>query len=85
MLVSSASTVTLGSLSIPLWILVAALALTRPIVKLDLKKIGDMLMKITLNTVPFLLIASSEMVWDIGTKVVAATSTLWEAPPRPVP
>jgi hypothetical protein len=42
-------------------------------------------MKITLNTVPFLLIASSEMVWDIGTKVVAATSTLWEAPPRPVP
>jgi hypothetical protein len=74
MLVSGASTVTLGSLSIPLWILVAALAVTRLIVKLDIKRIGDMLMKMTLNTVPFLLIGSSEMVWDIGTKVVAATS-----------
>jgi hypothetical protein len=73
MLVSSASTVTLGPLSIPLWILLVALAVTRLILNLDLKRIGDMLMKITLNTLPFLLIGSSEMVWDIGTKVVAAT------------
>lgn len=38
MLVSSASTLTLGSLSIPLWILVTALAITRLTVKPGPKK-----------------------------------------------
>jgi hypothetical protein len=72
MLVSSASTVILGSLSMPLWLIVLLLALSRLIPTINSKKIGDMLMKITLNTVQFLLISSSEGVWDIGTKVVAA-------------
>ena len=73
MLVSSASTVTLGSLSMPLWLILAALALISLNRNLDkLKKIGDTLMKITLNTVLFSLTALSEMVWDIGTKVVGA-------------
>jgi hypothetical protein len=71
MLVSSASTVTLGSVSIPLWLILTALAVTRLIVNLNPKKIGDMLMKITLYTA-HLLIGSAEGVWDIGTKVVAA-------------
>jgi hypothetical protein len=72
MLVSSASTMTLGSLSIPLWLIVLALAASRLILTIHPKKIGDMLMKITLKTVPYLLIGTTEGVWDIGTKVVAA-------------
>ena len=72
MLVSSASTVTLGSLSIPLWLILTALAVTRLTLNLNLKKIGDMLMQMTLNTVSCLLTGTAEGVWDIGTKVVAA-------------
>ena len=73
MLVSSASTMTFGFLSIPLWLIVVTLAASRLILTLNPKKIGDMLMKITLKTPPYLLIGTSEGVWDIGTKVVAAT------------
>jgi hypothetical protein len=72
MLVSSASTVPLGSLPCPLWLILVALAVTRLISTLDLKKTGDMLMQITLKTISFLLIGTAEGVWDIGTKVVAA-------------
>lgn len=72
MLVSSASTISLGSLSIPLSAIVLALAVTRLLSTVNLKKIGDMFMHLTLNTVPTLLTTISEEVWDIGTKVVAA-------------
>jgi hypothetical protein len=71
MLVSSASTVTLGSMSIPLWLILILLAVASLIVNVNPKKIGDMLMKIRLYAV-HLLIDSAEGVWDIGTKVVAA-------------
>jgi hypothetical protein len=48
------------------------LAVTRLILDLDnLKKKGDTLMKIALNTVQFALTGIAEMVWDIGTKVAA--------------
>jgi hypothetical protein len=70
--VSGASTVTLGSYSIPLWLILTALAVTRLIVNVDLKKIGEMLMQITLKLVRLLLIGTAEGVWEIGTKVVAA-------------
>ena len=73
MLVSSASTISLGSLSIPLSAIVIALAVTRLLSTVNRKKIGDMFMHLTLNTVPTLLTTISEGVWDIGTKVVAAS------------
>ena len=60
MLVSSASTVTLGSYSILLRLILTALAVTRLIVNLDLKKIGEMLMKITSKLVQYLLIGFAE-------------------------
>jgi hypothetical protein len=70
--VSGAGTVTLGSISIPLWVVLIALAVTRLTLNLTLKRIGDMYMQLTLNTLPSVLTAQLEMVWDIGTKVVAA-------------
>ncbi len=69
---SGAGTVTLGSISIPLWVVLIALAVTRLTLNLTLKRIGDMYMQLTLNTLPSVLTAQLEMVWDIGTKVVAA-------------
>lgn len=62
----------LGFLSQHLWLSLTILAVTRLLLDLDnLKKKGDTLMKITLNTVRFALTGVAEMVWDIGTKVAA--------------
>ena len=62
----------LGPLSHHFWLILTVLAVTRLLLNLDnLKKKGDTLMKITLNTVRISLTSFAEMVWDIGAKVAA--------------
>lgn len=71
-LVSRLSLQPLGSLSQHLWLILSVLAVTRLSLNFDqLKKKGDTLMKITLNTVRISLTSFAEMVWDIGAKVAA--------------
>jgi hypothetical protein len=68
--------VDLGFLSLPLWLLVVVLTVTRLGLNLnETKNTGDMQMKDkTSKTVSFKLTSSSiaEVVWDIGAKVAAA-------------
>ena len=79
LLVSGAGTVTLGSISIPLWLIIIVLALTRLTLNIGLKKIGDMLMQITLIALPSVLTMQSEMVWDITR--VQIRSSAWGVKP----
>jgi hypothetical protein len=77
--VSGGLAVALGSLSLPLWLIVAVLAVTR--LTLDLnqtKNKGDMQVRLkTSKTLLFTLTGFAEMVWDIGTKVAAASACTW--------
>jgi len=74
--VSGAAVVYLGPLSLPLWLIVAVLAVIRLSLNLNqTKNKGDMQMKFkTSKSVLFTLTGFAEMVWDIGTKVAAASS-----------
>jgi hypothetical protein len=66
----------LGPLSLPLWLIVAVLAVTHLTLNLNQAKSKEDMQMIrqTSKTVLATLTGIAEMVWDIGTKVAAAGS-----------
>ena len=70
---SGVSPLHLGPVSLPLWLMLVILAFTNQTLNLlKLKTQGGSPMKYKLKSVLFPLTGFAEMVWDIGTKVVAA-------------
>ena len=63
----------LGPVSLPLWLILVVVAVSRLLLNLlMLKTKGVSPMKNKLNTVLFPFTGFAEMVWDIGAKVAAA-------------
>ena len=71
---SGVSPLHLGPVSLPLWLMLVILAfISQTHNPLKLKTQGGSPVKYKLKTVLFPLTGFAEMVWDIGTKVVAAS------------
>jgi hypothetical protein len=76
-LVSGVSQLQLGPVPLPIWLIFVVLAVTRQVLNLEkLERNGRSTMKTIskmINVVSFTLTGFAEMVWDIGTKVAAAS------------
>ena len=67
------SRIYLGPVSLPLWLILVVVAVSRLLLNLPkLKTKGGSPMKNMLNTILFPFTGFAEMVWDIGAKVAAA-------------